>query len=187
MREIKTKEEFYKAYEKGLFGNKVRTWGSYEELKNSGWKGGVCIRGQGIPRHLARYNIPINKVQKAIKEIDNHYKKRGTKRPKIKFNQAMPDEKLLIQGEVMRGTQGLYLLYTTIKKPTNLAFAEEEIIEERIKAKMTLQRNLCPSSFSDLETLLDIYSESVIEFSTYSVNVGNIPNRNTVFWEVRNY
>ena len=38
-----------------------------------------------------------------------------------------------------------------------------------------------------LMNLDDIFPDSIIEFSAYNTQVGNIPNRNTIFWEVRNY
>ena len=43
------------------------------------------------------------------------------------------------------------------------------------------------SSYSDLEALMEIFSDSSIEFSTYRIPVGNIKGRNTIIWEVRNY
>ena len=79
------------------------------------------------------------------------------------------------------------LTYSTIKKPMNPALKEETKYAAGLNALLLLKKSLCPSSFDNLETLLDIYPESVIEFGAYEVNVGVIPNRNTLIWEVRNY
>ncbi len=53
--------------------------------------------------------------------------------------------------------------------------------ERLLRAKMTA------SSYSDLQTLLELYPSSVIELGVYATPVGELPNRNTVIWEVRNY
>lgn len=44
-----------------------------------------------------------------------------------------------------------------------------------------------PSSQQDLDDLLDLYPDATIEFTCYDIDLGVIPNRNTIFWEVRNY
>lgn len=56
-----------------------------------------------------------------------------------------------------------------------------------IVAWQMLRYYLDPSSFSDLEVLLDNYPGHVVELGAYSTHVGLIPHRNTVVWEVRNY
>ena len=105
----------------------------------------------------------------------------------------MPDEELVIQGEAMYGLWGLNLTYTTIKEPMNLALKKELVMTSGINAKLLLQNALWPTSYDDLVELLKVYTNEgsepscVVEFSSYRVAVGNLPNRNTVFWEVRNY
>jgi hypothetical protein len=44
-----------------------------------------------------------------------------------------------------------------------------------------------PASYGDLQELLERFPDWVIEFATYSCEVGCIARRNTVFWEIRNY
>ena len=106
----------------------------------------------------------------------------------MKFNQSMPDEHLLIQGEIMDGVGGgLELTYSTIKKPMNLALVEEELFIKGLTTKILLQQNLSPSSYSDMVALLDIFPDSIIEFSSYDIPVGNLKGRNTIIWGVRNY
>src|SRR3989344_1276336 len=53
-------------------------------------------------------------------------------------------------------------------------------------AQITLIRNMNFDSYADLEKLLETFPTSVVEFSTYSIPVGNraITGRDTVFWEV---
>ncbi len=183
-RTINNKREVYALYENGLFGNKAKTWDSYEKIVEDGWTGLVCMRSKrGMDRVSVVYNIPLEEVPKNIKS----WLEKGFRYTEISFNQNMPDKCLLVQGEVMRSEGGLCLRYTTIKKPMNLSLLEEDLKATGLRAKIILEKNLDPSSYSDMEALLESFPNSIIEFSTYSINVGCIPGRNTVFWEVRNF
>ena len=99
----------------------------------------------------------------------------------------MPNEHLVIQAEIMRNENGIYLLYSRVQKPMNLALKEKEEHAFGLNALEILRRELWPSSLADVEALLELYPDSVIEFGTYDVAVGNLPGRNTVIWEVRNF
>jgi len=182
---IDSKEECYLLYEAGIFGNKAITWNSFQEILDSGWKGKVCMRGRRsqIERGKVVYNVNLNDVPKIIER----FRSEGIFENYIGFNQSMPDEHLLIQGEIMRTWLGLSLWYTTKKEPMNGALKNESLYAEGLRAKLLLEGNMCPSSYSDLEALFELFPNSAIEFSSYNINVGNIPNRNTVIWEVRNY
>ena len=187
---IRTKQECYALYRLSHFGNKALAWDTYEELSNSNWKGKVCIRSKtGMARRKVVYNIPFKDVKKEIRRFERG----GVSEESLSFNQSMPDSHLTIQGEVMRGFGGLELTYTTVQKPMNQALTEKRETTRGIKAYYLLRRYLCPSSYSDLEALLGKFDNGileqscVVEFSAYDVNVGDIPNRNTVIWEVRNY
>ncbi len=188
-KKILNKAENYALYEAGLFGNKALTWNSYEEILRSDWKEGICMRSKtGISRNIQRkyFNIPIKEVSRCIEE----WISMGIKKESITFNQSMPDEHLLIQGEILREEKLFCFHYSTVKKPMNLALKEKswEIIgfgevEEILRQKLT------KGSYTDLEGLLAEFPYSIVEFSAYSIPVGNRANenRNTVFWEVRNY
>ncbi len=105
----------------------------------------------------------------------------------LRFNESMPDELLIVQGEVMHYLWGLELTYTNVRKPMNKALEEETRYASGLVAKIILENAMDSSSFEDLMALFEIYPDSAVEFSTYEINVGDISNRNTVFWEVRNY
>jgi len=189
-RRIKLKAESYAFYNLGCFGNRAIIWQSLEEIDKSGWKGEVCIRStKGIPRGQTRFNIPRSDLEEVLKELD----KGGIPRDSLTFNQAMSDENLTIQGEVMRNHQGLFLLYSRVKKPMNLALREHEERATGLTAKCLLESELWPSSYDDVMELLGYFSTStaepsaVVEFSAYNEGVGALRGRNTVIWEVRNY
>jgi len=181
---VDSKKEYYFLYENGFLGNRPLTWNSIEEIIKTEWKGGICIRGKkGIARSKARFDLSLDE---AIEYIDK-LKQEGISNEELTFNQSMPNSHLLIQGEIMRSLKNYSLTYTTIKEPTNYAFAKETLHQEGINALHILKRNLFPSSYEDLNTLFDIFPDSTIEFGSYDICVGNLPNRNTIIWEVRNY
>ncbi|MEK6800848.1 MAG: hypothetical protein AABY10_04180 [Nanoarchaeota archaeon] len=182
---IKNKQEYYALYERGLLGNKPKTWRSYEEIVDSGWTERVCMRSRkGIGRSKTLFNLELSDVPKKIEEWRKEFQ---IGEEAISFNQSMPDEKLSLQGEFMRCEKGLYLYYTTAKKPMNQAFETEAKHASGISALELMKSNLNPESFCDLEELLDQFPNDVFEFSAYDICVGNIPGRNTIVWEVRNY
>jgi len=181
---IDSKVEYYYLFERGFFGNKPLTWNSLDECIESGWNGGICIRGRkGIFRSLTRFDLSKIQAKKYILELE----KKGIPEKDLTFNQSLPNEELLIQGEIMKSENYYDLTYTTIKEPMNYAFAKEMLTAKGIKALFLLKQNLFPSSYTDLQTLFDIFPDSIIEFGSYNIPLGILPNRNTLIWEVRNY
>jgi len=182
---IKYKVDYYYLYERGFFGNKPLTWNSIEEIKQSDWKGEICIRGKkGIERSKSRFNLSLEEAVEYIEKL----KLEGIPPEKLTFNQSMPDEHLTIQGELMRKAPEIYALtYTKVKIPMNRAFEKETLYANGLTALNLAKGNLFPSSYEDLQLLFDMFPDSVIEFSAYDICVGNLPSRNTIMWEVRNY
>jgi len=181
---INNKFSYYLLYENGLLGNKPFIWNSIEEIKKSGWKKEICIRGRkGIAREKSRFNLTIEDAAKYVDQLKNE----GIPPEKLTFNQSMPDEHLLIQGEIFRDQNIYALTYTTVKKPMNRAFEEETLHAKGLTAINLIKGNLFSTSYSDLQELFDFFPDSIIEFSSYDIDVGNLPNRNTIIWEVRNY
>lgn len=181
---VPTKKECYVLFESGSLGNKPKTWSSYKEILAAGWKGKVTMRSKaGMARKNVRYNVALKDIPHEIEE----WKKQGMKEEHISFNESMPDEHLIIQGEIMRNEKGIYLLYSTLKTQMNTALKEKPEHAIGLKANLLLKENLWPSSLADVEALLELYPNSVIEFSAYEIAVGNLPGRNTVIWEVRDF
>jgi len=180
---IKNKREFYEYFRKGFFGNKPLQWSTIEEVEKSDYKGLFSIRGFNIPRDLVQYEITKEKLKETIEIL----KTRNIDTSKLKFNQSMPDQNLTIQGEIYQGIGGLYITYTKVKKPMNLALKERECFEKGLRALHLLKFHLSPSSYEDMLALFERHPESVIEFSSYEGETGDTPGRNTIIWEVRDY
>jgi len=181
---IKSKRECYILYECGFLGNKVETANSYEEVLEKGWIGTVSIRSRGksTERSLV-YNFPIEKIPEELKIREEM----GFDIKKISFSKTPPDNKLKFQGELMLTKDGFHILYSTVKKPMNLALKEEEKILSGLSALNFLKENFNPASLEDIHEIFLIFPNDVIEFSCYEVNLGTLNNRNVIIWEVRGY
>jgi hypothetical protein len=112
---------------------------------------------------------------------------RGIDPESCTFNESMPDERIVMQGEVLLSENHYELTYSCARGLSMREALENAQSARGLRAKMILAQYLDPASLDDLQVLLAMYPDSVVEFSTYECNVGNIAGRNAIFWEVRNY
>jgi hypothetical protein len=103
-----------------------------------------------------------------------------------RFNEPAPDEALTIQGELYENASGWWLAYNQEQVKMTVGMLRPVHVAG-LKAKAILRHYCCPSSFEDLQCLLDLYPDHVIEFSVYRYTLGDVSNRNTIIWEVRRY
>lgn len=105
------------------------------------------------------------------------------------LDDGCPDDKRVLQGEVCRTYRGLEGFLDTISKlPMRPAMAAGHLLPRSPLETLSLIRQyMDPSSQEDLWALLELYPDAAVEFSTFSVNVGVFPHRNTLFWETRDY
>lgn len=173
MATISSKKQLYELYLAGCLGNKLHTFAYPSELREQGYRGTVTARSTSEHDKTCLYNIPW---KEAIR-LPKHFC----------FNEPAPDDQLLIQGEVMRTPGGLYLQYSTERFiPMRIALRKAKIAQG-LKAKLILEHFLTLASYEELMGLLERYPDAVVEFSTYDKCLGNLPHRNTIIWEVRNY
>jgi len=92
-----------------------------------------------------------------------------------------------INGELWRGPNGLYLHYSTLQENLRAALERGGRHVERSAAVAILRWACCPNSYEDLMTILDRHPDAVIEFTAYDREIGDVPHRNVVVWEVRTY
>jgi hypothetical protein len=182
-KEILTKNDFYSFYYKNPLINKLPMWENYSALLKDNYRGKVGMRySKGIGRKT-RFNVSFYKIPKIIKKFE----KEGFCGDDISFVMAQPDEKIILLGELKLTEKGIYLMYSQIKKPMKEALNEKTEHVFGLRAKFLLEKYLFPQSYSDIETLLELFPESIIEFTAYSIPFGILPNRNTIIWEIRNY
>ncbi len=181
---LATKDEMYNRYQRGAFGNKPRIWHDYGQLEQDPPTRPVTMRYKGKGGGgFCNYNVQLSEVPAIMQE----WAEKGADTALITFNEGLPDDRLEIQGEVMQSAEHLSLRYSTEKLPMRLALKKSQSHVSGVIASLTLKHFLDPTSLDELYELLDIYPGAVIEFGTYSVDVGTVPRRNTIFWEVRHY
>lgn len=168
----------------GQLGNTLRTWASVAAMRADGYNGSVTLRYAVGNTPLCRYRVPNDQIESVIAA----WVAQGANVEDVQINESAPDDRLVLQGEVQRLPGGLSMTYSREQKPMREALRGDEVVHAHgLGALGVLERNLWPSDYSDLEALLELYPDSVVEFSCYEIPVGCIPNRAMVIWEVRNY
>lgn len=175
---ILNKSIYYRRWLSGEFGNRPMAWSNLKDLEKSSYVGPVNIRHiiPGSPH--VKLGIPKSQCRKIINES-------GVPENEFKFNEPMPDDTLIIQGEVMEDHRGLWLTYS--KEKASMRVAMQNPLHCRgLSAKMLLQQACDSSSYDWIRALLDDFPSHVVEFSVFRSKVGNLQN-NTIIWEVRAY
>ena len=195
-RPVLTKLDFVRRYQAGEFGNRSPTWDCLDDwFDESPWltQGELYhIRSKAIGGY-GEYDLGYAKLPRRWKALafgdTNDWKVYAEQRSDKFYISAMaPHEQGIIQGEICRTFRGLELYWTTALLPMRDAFkVYGGRTEIGLKAIMTLKKTMDPLSYEWVQYLLDAYEDHVIEFSTFGVNWGTIPNRNTVIWEIRRY
>jgi hypothetical protein len=126
--------------------------------------------------------ITVTEARTALRK----WRELGARLEAVAYNEAAPDDALLIQGEVMLSTEHVSLFYS--KKKTTMRKALQQGLQAHgLNALCLLRQHLFPASWTDIQELFDRFPDSVIEFSAFEHPVGFLRGRNAVIWEVRNY
>lgn len=171
-------------YEQRKFGNMLRTWATLDEFFASSYTGSVSLRYKG--NHgggFAAYGVSRDEVESKIAQWISE----GAVPSLIKINESAPDDEILFQGEVMRSPNYLSMRYSTLKEGMRTALYTKQSHVEGLQAVMLLKTSIDPASWDEFQDLLEIYDDAVVEFSIWNVDIGMVPRRNTIFWEVRHY
>jgi len=192
---IPSKSEFFRLWELGVLGNRTRLWRDPQE---------AFIWGRD---ECNRLGCPIDKPEIGFRElrvggagagswektywantldVADKWKRAGRK---FIMDDGAPDQCRTLQGEICRTHRGLEGFLDTVGKlPMRPAMAAGHMLPRTGAAIIALlDKFMDPSSRDDLYDLLDLYQDATIEFSCFGIDVGVFPNRNTLFWEIRNY
>lgn len=194
--EIKSKAQFFEMWEAGLLGNRTRLWRD----PNDAYQWAVEQRAKSSNRFWQLSDKPIIGFRELGRAGGGAWEVvpwrfvhvtaerwNGAHRRFI-MDDGAPEEKTTLKGEVCRTVRGLESYLTTAKLSMRAAMREGRMKPYgNLATKVALDTFMDPASRDDLEILLELYPDATIEFSCFSVDVGVIPNRNTLFWEVRNY
>jgi hypothetical protein len=179
---INSKVEFYRLWEEGALGNRTKIFHTLEDAMNSGavsigfremragggtWEGGPRDEA---PERYARW------VKAGRKFI---------------MDDMVPNHKSTMQGELCytceEGLTGFLAVGYALPPMRRSIAAGMHKTYRRVQVRLLLERYMDPASRDDIDMLFERYPDAAIEFSCFDVNVGNIPGRNTIIWEVRNY
>jgi hypothetical protein len=184
---VANKEEMSRLYHDGKFGNHIATFPDLLELNRAvdrGYSEPVTLRYRGESGgKFCAYNVAPDELASTV--VD--WVRRGAEFGKIYANGYIQSDLITFQAEIQHGYRGYDIRYSTAALPMREALAFDQEHAHGLRALGILRHYLCPNSFADLEALFDIYPDSVVETTTVRGNIGVIPHRNTVFWEVRNY
>lgn len=175
----KNKKEFYQKWQNLDFGNRIRAWDTYKDLIDDDYKGLVTVRYKEPSSPKCKYNVPFSDIEKVISDL-------GGKPELYTFNESCPDEKLLFQGEIYHGDT-YSLFYSELKLPMRDALKQGGKQVYFTTAKCIMQYYMRSKSYTMIQDLLDNYPGAAIEFSCYSMCLGELPGHNVIVWEVRNY
>ena len=178
--QIKTKAQFYRLWEAGLLGNKLRTWRDYREAYDAG------VPSVGFREIGAAGGGKLDIVKREdIGPTAFDWEVAGRA---YMICETAPDHRGTLQGEVIRterGLQGMLGLSTGKRMREAIALG---LLKPRsyVETVVLLRQYMDEGSRETLERLMTDYPDAAVEFTCYEIPVG--PERlNTIFWETRNY
>lgn len=183
--EITNKVEYFKLWNAGLLGNKLRSWNSLDDISREKYQGLVSLRVRRPDAGgAAKYNIKSNDAPSIFKQTLTEDP--SLKAGEIYFNESAPDDLLITQGEIMRSNDVYDLMYCEEKLKMRDAMRKAKRMTG-ILVVAYLKELMTANSWDELQELFDRYPDSIIEFGIYQNCLGCYPGRNCLIWEVRNY
>ena len=179
--ELRFKSHFYELMERGCLGNTLRNWRTIQDAWDAespyyGFRE-IGIAGGGLHSVVPRSDLFAK---------FNDWSHAGRR---FIMDEAAPDTDVQLQGEICQGIFG-WEGYLGIRTGLRMrpAMAAGCMRPYRGLSTRTIVRSFCcENSFGDIECLFDLYPDATIEFATYPYDLGKIPRRNTLIWELRNY
>jgi hypothetical protein len=178
---ITSKQEFFALWEAGCLGNRPPLWRDPSEAYRAG--------------HLSYGLRELGKAGGGKWEIVEreqlHLACECWKREGRQFiiDSTVPNEHSTIIGEICRTFRGLEgYLGNSRGLPMRPAIKAGYLLPRTGATILALlETYMDASSRDDISSLLDLYPDATIEFACFNCDVGIIPNRNTIIWEVRCY
>ena len=183
---IPDKKTFKRLSELGILGNRFEYWNSVEEVLDSGYKGGVYIRG---PVAGWKWMMPWVEVSCLVDTVDLLKQRSGTTSSELQFVEVLPfGTPRSINGE-MGWIEGM----PTLRWGTSADLSLRHDLEQNgrevrgLKAVHKLASQVPHEDVLMLYEIWDQYPQAIIEFTTYANQHVGIFKRKTVVWEVRDY
>jgi hypothetical protein len=178
--EIRSKAEFFRLWNAGALGFKLRTWDTPEAAVASGVSlvGFRQVGTAGGGRFVMARRADIAAIAAQWRHDGIPYM----------ICEAAPDEFGTLQGEVCRGTRGWEGLLGRCEGLRMRDAIARGLLRPVSGVAVLALLNACmsPPSRDDLDALFDLYPDATVEFTCYG-EYNFERGRNTIFWEVRNY
>lgn len=184
--QINSKREFYQLWESGALGNRTALFHTLRAAMASrapviGFR--MAERGGGGAWEKApRVEVP---------SVHERWVAAGRR---FIMDGSVPNDQTLVQGEVCRSLRGIesHIVAVIGGRPGLPPMRETMAVGLHknygpTQTRAIVERWMDPASQDDLWALLELYPDATVEFACFAVDVGVIPGRNTIFWEVRNY
>lgn len=180
---ITTKRQNYELCHAGAYGNRVRQWASIEEWQASDYTGRLALRVAlehgGGPK---AFEVAPQYVEEWVTYWDFQF---GIRREQIRLSE-MADGRRILQGQYANDFTGEFF-HTFETGPMPEALAQSHAYAFGLRSKLLMRAHMTPSSYADLEVLLERYPDHVFELSVWASCLGDTPGRNVIVWEVRRY
>jgi hypothetical protein len=178
---ITSKPEFYQLAKAGCLGNLLRLFNSADEARASNVQhfGFRQVGAAGGGRHGVYPRKLLSDAVATWNDLGCPYI----------IDEAAPDIDVILQGEICRttrGWEGLLGIRTGHRMRESIALGLL-VPRQGIIVRALLREFLDASSLDDVDELLELYPDATIELASYPYDLGRIPNRNTLIWEVRDY
>lgn len=177
-----TKQDFYRRFYAGEFGNHGPMWKTFDEYWGSGYNKPIAIR---TLRRGGRCDYFIERDES--RERYRSFLADGYRDEELNFSAQAPEQDKLLQGEVALSDRGIELFGSTSLEPMRVALATAGFHVHGLKAHSWLKSTMCANSWEWLNVLLERYPGHTIEFTTFRYPWGVLPRYSCVIWEVRRY
>ena len=187
---ILSKEQNYRLWQGGSFGNKLRAWRTVDEWRESGFDGMVVLRTVMGGNGPCRYNLNSEEVDAVV----DAWLALDIPPDMIMVNEAAPDDDVILQGEYLNDIYEIdgevgwgYFRYSRARAQMRDALAAAPEVAQRLRSDLLLELAMTPASHEDWNLLLGQYPGHVLEVSIYDRCLGDTPGCNALVWEVRKY
>jgi hypothetical protein len=183
---IRTKKHYYDLAMRGLAGNSPMTWSSCEDFLSDSCATHVGIRDIRPGSSNFRGLVPREKLETQLKKLgmsDGDYYLTATFRSR---------DQVRLAGELTWHNGQWVFFYSLLPMMMRDALRLGGTHITGYTAVWGLLRSMCtPGDIEDMLELFDMYSPMgqypVMEITVTRGDMGIIPGRNTVIWEIRHY
>lgn len=181
--EIHSKRQFFDLWRNDALGNRTLLWDRVEDIPASIKR--VGFRQIGLPSGAAGAWTLVDRGQAEMTAAE--WRQAGRT---FIMDGSVPNDHSVMQGEVCRTERGMESFLATGYRLDPMRKTMAAGLHHHrgyLQTKLLLDHYLDPSSRDDLDMLLELYPDAAIELTAFDCNVGIIPGRRVIFWEVRNY